>query len=156
MTQPKTDVQLAFAPETLSLTGAPKVTAMEGGYYLVQYPPLVQPRSHIVRKDKTCACPQGAECPAVEAVRDYLRHGGQRAPDSKPGSIVPAHCPVCGGSVSFEPRLCSPMRGAGWVCVAAARLETISWPEPYCYPGDGHYWQHMWAELGRLRVGRQP
>ena len=156
MTQTKTDVHLAFAPVTSPPNGAPQVTAMQGGYYLVQYPPPFQPWSHIVRKDKTCTCTQGAECPAVEAVHGYLRQGGKRAPTSWPGSIIPAHCPICGGTVTFEPRLCSPMRGAGWVCMAAARSETTIWPAPYWYPGESHYWQFMWAELGRLRFGSRP
>jgi hypothetical protein len=146
-----TDVQFDLALVTMPTTRAPQVTAMPAGYYLVQYPPPVVPRNHIVTKDRRCACLAGKDCPAVEDVREYLKRGGQRAPDPKPGSIIPAHCPVCGGTVTFEPCLCSPMRGAGWVCQAAARLETTCWPEPYWYPGESHYWEHMWTELGRLR-----
>ena len=155
MLQLNTDLQLAPASVGPPLTGPAQVTAMAAGYYLVQYPAPFRPRNHMVTKDKRCACPSAKACPAVEAVTDYLRHGGERAPDPRPGHLIPQACPICGGQVRFEPRLCSPMRGAGWVCLSAARAETTVWPAPYWYPGESHYWQHMWAELGRLRFGRQ-
>jgi hypothetical protein len=135
------------------VSGPPQVTAMPAGYYLVQYPPHVRPRNHIVTKDKRCACVLGGDCPAVQAVRDYLLRGGVHAPKPTAGSFIPVHCPICGGAVHFEPRLCSPMRGTGWVCFAAAMLETKTWPARFWCPGESHYWQHLWAELGRLRFG---
>jgi hypothetical protein len=147
--------QVAVGPPLLVTSGPPQVTAMQAGYYLVQFPLEVRPCNHVVTKDKRCACALLGDCPAVQVVRDYLRNGGQRAPDPKPGSIIPPVCPICQGPVHFEPRLCSPMRGAGWVCRTAARTETTIWPAPFWYPGESHYWQFMWAELGRLRFGRQ-
>jgi hypothetical protein len=138
------------------VSGPPQVTTMPAGYYLVQFPPQVRPGNHIVTKDKRCACVLGGDCPAVQSVRDYLLRGGVRAPNPKPGSIIPAYCPICGGTVHFEPRLCSAIRGAGWVCLAAAMTETTTWPAHYWCPGESHYWIHMWAELARLRFGSQP
>jgi hypothetical protein len=122
---------------------------MPSGYYLVRWSSLLGWTNHLVRKDRTCACPLGATCPAVLAVADYLRQGGQKAPDPRPGSLIPATCPICNGPVRFEPRLCSPMRGAGWVCLASASADTHL--PRYWVPGERHYWAHMWAELGRLR-----
>jgi hypothetical protein len=148
--------QVEVAPPLLLPSGPPQVTAMPAGYYLVQFPENVRPRNHVVTKDKRCACALRADCPAVQAVRDYLTRGGVRAPDSNRGSIIPAHCPICGGAVHFEPRLCSPMRGAGWVCLAAGKAETMVWPARWWCPGESHYWAHMWNALGRLRIGSQP
>jgi hypothetical protein len=142
--------------QQLLASGPPQVTAMPAGYYLVQFSPHVRPRNHIVTKDRRCACALGGDCPAVQGVRAYLRRGGVRAPEPKPGSIIPACCPICRGPVHFEPRLCSPKRGAGWVCPAAAKTETNVWPGRFWCPGESHYWQHMWAELGRLRFGSRP
>lgn len=147
--------QVQVSPPLIIASGPPQVTAMSGGYYVVQFHDHVRPRNHIVTKDRRCACELGPDCPAVQAVRDYLRVGGLRAPDPKPSSIIPLLCPICAGPVHFEPRLCSPMRGAGWVCLAAARTETTIWPPRYWCPGESHYWAHMWNELGRLRFGKQ-
>lgn len=142
-------------PPALSTRATAKVTAMSG-YYLVALPALFGWSNHLVRTDRTCACPLAGSCPAVSAVADYLRRGGKRAAPPKPGSLIPAACPVCGGATSFEPRLCSPMRGAGWVCLTAAAADYHPWPAKYRYPGETHYWTHMWAELGRLRMGSRP
>jgi hypothetical protein len=148
--------QVESGPPLLRTSGPPQVTAMQAGYYLVQFPEPVRPRNHIVTKDKRCACVLDRDCPAVQAVREYLLRGGVRAPNPKLGSIIPAHCPICGGAIHFEPRLCSRMRGAGWVCLAAAKAETVVWPARWWCPGESHYWAHMWHELGRLRFRRQP
>lgn len=132
-----------------------KVWAMTG-YYLVAFPKEVHPRHHFVRKDKTCACELGADCPAVQAVADYLKSGGQRAADVPAHHLIPKACPVCGGAVKFAPRLCSPVRGAGWACLEAAKTETSVWPEPHHTPGESHYWQFMWDKLAAtLRHQRQ-
>jgi hypothetical protein len=144
--------QVEVGPPLLA-SGPPQVTAMMAGYYLVQFPPQVRPRNHIVTKDKRCNCELASNCPAVQAVHDHLRGGGQRVPEPKSGSVIPVLCPICHGPVHFEPRLCSPMRGAGWVCLTAAKTETTDWPAGYWCPGESHYWQHMWAELGRLLFG---
>jgi len=140
------------APPAPTVRPRSNVTALPG-YYLVRLPALFGWDNHLVRKDRTCACPLAGRCPAVAAVADYLRRGGRQAPDAKPGTIIPAACPICQGVVCFEPRLCSPMRGAGWVCLSGAQREKTTQPTRFWYPGERHYWQHMWAELGRLRFG---
>jgi hypothetical protein len=156
MTQLNIVVPIVPMPQLGSVAGPPLVRAMPAGHYLVHFPGPVRPANHIVRKDRSCVCALGEACPAVQAVTDYLRRGGERAPDPKPGSFIPASCPICGGQVHFEPMLCSPARGAGWVCLNSAQSETIPWPTRYWHPGEKHYWQHQWAELGRLRFGHLP
>jgi len=121
------------------------------GYYLVRFPAPICPPNHLVRKDRTCACPLGAECPAVTAVVNYLRQGGERAPDVPAQRLIPEACPVCGGPVRFEPRLCSRTRGAGWVCLTAAEQEVSYLPESLRLPGHTHYWQFKWTELFNRR-----
>jgi hypothetical protein len=123
-----------------------QVTPMEG-YYLVQFESLIYPHNHLIRKDRTCACSLGADCPAVTTVADYLRNGGTRAPDIPAHRLIPEVCPVCGGEVKFEPRLCSRTRGAGWVCLSAAEQEQSALPESLRIPGHTHYWQFKWTEL---------
>ena len=122
-----------------------EVTAMRG-YYLVRLTGENAPR-HLVRKDKTCACEAGATCPAVEAVAAYLKGGGARAADLPADQLIPPNCPVCGGAVKFEPRLCSPVRGAGWVCVTVAEAcRGNSFPS-LSIPGERHYWAHAWESV---------
>ena len=89
-----------------------------GYHYVVDFGPDVRPRDHYVTKDKRCTCPRGAECPAVAAVADYLRKGGQRAPEPPHGfyPYAPEKCPVCGAPAYFERKLSSKTRGAGWGC----------------------------------------
>ena len=140
------------SPATLPTRPIAEVTA-HPGYYLVRLPALFGWDHHLVRTDRACACPLAARCPAVAAVGDYLRRGGQRATPPRPGSLIPALCPICSGQTRFEPRLCSPMRGAGWTCLTAAQTTDHSLSPRYWYPGESHYWQHMWAELGHLRFG---
>lgn len=156
MSQLQVASQVVVGPALLPASAPPQVTAMPAGYYLVQFPPPVRPSNHLVTKDRRCACALAGDCPAVDAVRHYLRQGGVRAPRPKAGAIVPPRCPICRGPVRFEPCLCSPMRGAGWVCLAAARTETPTWPPRDWCPGESHYWRHMWAELGRLRIRSRP
>jgi DNA repair protein RadC len=158
---PTVGIQGTTSPRSLSeqiqalLKAETKVAAMTG-YYLVTFAKDVHPRNHLVRKDKTCACELGADCPAVQVVAEYLKAGGRRAADVPAHHLIPAACPVCGGAVKFAPRLCSPVRGAGWVCLEAAKTETSVWPEPYHTPGESHYWQFMWARLAAaLRLRRQ-
>ncbi len=118
------------------------------GCYLVTLAPGVM---HVVNKNRACLCDLGADCPAVPAVADYLRSGGQRAPDLPAHRLIPERCPVCGGPVKFEPRLCSPTRGAGWICLDAATQggpgESRDVPTGLDIPGRSHYWRHMWARL---------
>jgi len=86
--------------------------------YRVDYGPGVRPRRHTVSKDRKCQCPLGAECPAVNAVGDYLRAGGERATDL-PFDFwlrLPEACPICGGPVTPETALSSRIHGQGWRC----------------------------------------
>jgi hypothetical protein len=130
-------VQVAPPPRPLSeqleqLLKTETVVAAFTGYYLVTFPEPVTPRRHLVLKSRVCTCAAGANCPAVLAVADYLQAGGERAADVPAKHLIPEACPRCGGAVKFEPRLCSPARGAGWVCAAG---------------GEAHYWNVKWAEL---------
>ena len=86
--------------------------------YRVDYGPGVRPRRHTVSKDRKCQCPLGAECPAVTAVGDYLRAGGERATDP-PFDFwlrVPEACPICGAPATPETALSSRTHGQGWRC----------------------------------------
>lgn len=106
-----------------------KATVSVSNYgYTVDFGPEVQPRFHSVGKDKRCACSSGANCPAVDVVADYLRAGGQRAPEPPHGYLLyaPAVCPVCGARAYDDPALSSRVRGAGWGCSKE---------------GSHHYWQ---------------
>ncbi len=142
-------------PLTLAIHSAPPTVTPRPGYYLVTYPPYVRPGVHLVRKDRACLCALGKDCPAVQAVNHYLRQGGQRAPDVPAHQLIPEACPICGGPVRFEPRLCSPVRGAGWVCPTAAAQEHSALPVQLQIPGHSHYWQAKWAELAqRLKEQR--
>ncbi len=91
---------------------------VSGYHYVVDLGPDVRPRTHYVTKDKRCTCPRGAECPAVPAVADYLRKGGERAPEPPFGfyAVLPEKCPVCGAPVYLERKLTSRNRGLGWGC----------------------------------------
>ncbi len=92
--------------------------------YRVDYGPGVRPQLHTVSKDRRCQCALAAECPAVSAVGDYLRAGGERAPDP-PFDFwprVPDACPICGEPVTWEPGLNSPEHGLGWRCCQTGLL----------------------------------
>ena len=148
--------QITLTPSTLLVDALPPTITPMRGYYWVRYPDYVRPGTHLVRKDKTCACELGADCPAVQAVAAYLRQGGQRAPEAPAHQLIPPACPVCGGAVKFAPRLCSPVRGAGWVCLTAAQTDTSVWPARYFTPGESHYWRFMWRELARSCMEKRP
>ncbi len=61
------------------------------GYrYKVDFGPSVKPQVHLVDKQLRCSCELGITCLAIEAVAEYLRNGGQQAPDPMP------LCPICG------------------------------------------------------------
>ena len=144
--QPKPPVPLEAQLQQLA-----DVTAMRG-YYLVRLMGELVPR-HLVRKDKTCVCERGATCPAVEVVAAYLKAGGERAADLPADQLIPSVCPICGGAVKFEPRLCSPGRGAGWVCVMVAQRYAGDQSNPLSIPGEAHFWAHAW-ELVRPYMQR--
>jgi hypothetical protein len=102
--------------------------SVSGFFYAVDLGPEVRPRYHHVGKDRRCTCRLGADCPAVQAVADYLRAGGERAPDVPSGfyPVAPQTCPICGAQTRYVPGLTSHSRGAGWACVRG---------------GKAHYWQ---------------
>jgi hypothetical protein len=52
---------------------------ISGYYYAAELGPGSTPRAHRVGQDKCCTCNLGADCPAVQAVADYLKAGGERA-----------------------------------------------------------------------------
>jgi len=99
-------------------------------FYRVDFDPGVHPQFHVVSHDLHCACMLESDCPAVTAVKYYLQKGGESAQVPRPGYFpAAAHfCPVCGARASFEPRLSSPNRGAGWRCAAG---------------GTSCYWQYQ-------------
>jgi len=95
---------------------------------------------HHVTKDRTCL-EHGSECPAILAVADYLRAGGQRCqvmPDvfvvnvhldegeeEKPDAhwyIPPPRCLVCGSEIEIEKRYLSGGHDTFWKCKAGGSL----------------------------------
>lgn len=96
--------------------------------YTVDFGPTVQPRLHSVGKDKHCSC-KGADCPAVTAVADYLRKGGERAPEPPVGFLVaaPETCPICDAPAYFDPKMSSKYRGAGWGCSKTGTKHYFAW-----------------------------
>jgi hypothetical protein len=116
-----------------ALEGA-DVTVHERYFYLVDFGPDVKPRHHIVGKDGFCTCSLESECPAVEAVKQYLKAGGQRSEDPRPGyfPVVPARCPICGAKCRYDPNHSSKRRGVGWECTEGrhywAAMAKLTWP----------------------------
>jgi hypothetical protein len=96
--------------------------------YTVDFGPTVKPRLHIVSKDKTCSC-KSADCPSIAAVSDYLRKGGERAPEPPVGFLVaaPETCPICNASAYFDPKMSSKYRGAGWGCSKTGTRHYFAW-----------------------------
>jgi hypothetical protein len=113
---------------TLSTMREAIVTVYREYFYRVVFNPDIRPQTHLVGKDKRCTCGLGADCPAVVAVANYLKAGGERAPDPPAGfySVAPQTCPVCGAATYYFPNLNSKHRGAGWICVMG---------------GKAHYWE---------------
>ena len=103
-------------------------------YYRVDFGPDVRPQYHIVSYDLFCTCALEQDCPAVEAVKLYLREGGEPTSMPRPGYFltVPHVCPVCGAKAYYHPQLSSHYRGIGWSCEKG---------------GNSHYWQHEIAVL---------
>ncbi len=101
----------------------PSVSVVQWAYR-VDYGLGVRPRLHTVNKARRCQCVLGTECPAVLAVAEYLRAGGERAPDS-PFDFwpsVPEACPICGGLTESDPGLFSREHGQGWRCAQTGGL----------------------------------
>ena len=114
------------APPTVAYETA--VVSIVGYFYDVDFGSGTSRQAHRVGKDKRCTCPLGAGCPAVAAVAEYLKAGGERAPDPPPGfyPVAPASCPICRAGTVYDPHLSSKRRGAGWRCVQG---------------GSRHYWE---------------
>jgi hypothetical protein len=104
------------------------VTVHREYFYRVAFPQDIRPQTHWVGKDKRCTCGLGADCPAVVAVANYLKAGGERAPDLPAGfyPVAPQACPICGAATYYVPNLSSKRRGVGWACVKG---------------GKAHYWK---------------
>lgn len=92
---------------------------VEGYTYLVDFGYGIKPRFHSVLKSGCCTCALGANCPAVEIVREYRKAGGEQAqtPPADYYMIAPDKCPLC-GSRTFATGLIHPEKGAGWECSA--------------------------------------
>jgi hypothetical protein len=105
------------------------------GYY---YALALDARQHRVGINGSCTCHLGRNCSAVEIVRAYLQHGGQRAQRPPFGyyPVIPARCPVCRAEVYADASLSSPNRGMGWKCKSG---------------GAAHYWTHR----GRITMKRR-
>jgi hypothetical protein len=123
---------------TLSKTGIKKfdqnqilrdaVIRVSNYHYVVDLGPDLHPRMHYVSKDRHCSCSLGATCPSILAVAEYLRQGGERAPEAPHGFYpeAPLKCPVCGAIAVFDPALTTKRHGAGWICSEG---------------GQKHYWR---------------
>jgi len=80
--------------------------SVEGNAYKV----VLENSTHLVEKNRTCSC--GVKnCRAITAVEEYLRSGGERAPESLPP------CPVCGGKTYRDRKWDGKYtRTLGWRC----------------------------------------
>ena len=103
---------LTQKPE-IDLAGRPTRIRVIGYTYLVDFGPSTQPRFHTVNKQRSCSCPLRETCPAIEAVAEYLRNGGQRSPDPMPP------CPICGAEVVRDRKWDGKYtKELGWRCTA--------------------------------------
>jgi hypothetical protein len=132
LTQPRyiSLLTLRGQPEAMQLALAEATIVVSDYFYAVDLGPSVRPQHHRVGKNAECTCFLAERCPAVDAVRAYLKAGGDRVPDPPPGyyPVHPAKCPICGAETAREPQLSSKRRGAGWRCLKG---------------GTAHYWQKM-------------
>jgi hypothetical protein len=82
-----------------------------GCTYLVDFGPSTQPSFHTVKKHRSCSCQLKETYPAIEAVAEYLRNGGQRASDPMPP------CPFCGAETVRDRKWDGKYtRELGWRC----------------------------------------
>ena len=103
---------LTQKPE-IDLAGRPTRIRVIGYTYLVDFGPSTQPRFHTVNKQRTCSCTLKETCPSIEAVAEYLRNGGQRAPDPMPP------CTICGAETVRDRKWDGKYtKELGWRCTA--------------------------------------
>ena len=103
---------LTQKPE-IDLAGRPTRIRVIGYTYLVDFGPSTQPRFHTVNKQRSCSCSLKVTCPAIEAVAEYLRNGGQRAPDPMPPY------PICGAETVRDRKWDGKYtKEFGWRCTA--------------------------------------
>lgn len=104
--------------------------------YRVDFGPQVSPRVHFVSKDKTCSC-LDLNCPSIEAVRQYVAGGGERAPEVPfyYMPVAPKACPICAQPAFFYAGLSTRAHGAGWICREN---------------GERHYWKWRTELLKRF------
>jgi hypothetical protein len=87
-----------------------KILVRPGVYLVIEAVHGIGLRTYAVGKDKTCSCGGTARrpCRHIKAVAEYLKNGGERAPEPRPTkpkfslpptAAVPTTCPVCGGEV---------------------------------------------------------
>lgn len=82
-----------------------------GYQYRVDFGPSANTRVHLVDKQRRCSCKLGTGCPAVKAVAEYLKSGGQRAPDPLPP------CPICGAEIVMDHHFDGKYTlEPGWLC----------------------------------------
>jgi hypothetical protein len=110
--------RLETDPVALQMALAEVDISIIGYFYAIDFGPGVRPQHHRVGKNAICTCYLGELCPAVDVVRAYLAAGGERAPEPPPGyyPVIPAKCPICRAKVTFDVKLSSKYRGAGWRC----------------------------------------
>ena len=97
----------------IDLAGRPTRIRVIGFTYLVDFGPSTQPRFHTVNKKHSCSCSLKETCPAIDAVAEYLRNGGQRAPDPMPP------CPICGAETVRDRKWDGKYtKELGWRCTA--------------------------------------
>ena len=95
------------------LSSRPTHIRVIGHAYLVDLGPITQPRFLTVDKQRHCSCELSEGCPAIEAVAEYLRNGGQRAPDPMPA------CPICGAETVPDSNWNGKYtKELGWRCTA--------------------------------------
>ncbi len=97
----------------VDLSGRSTRVMVVGYRYKVDFGPSVKPQVHLVDKQRCCSCELGSECPAIEAVAEYLRNGGQRAPNPMPP------CPICGAETVRDRKWDGKYtKELGWRCTA--------------------------------------
>ena len=130
-------MQQTFTRPAVKTVRQEMATVMVLGYfYAVDLGSHVRPQHHRVGINAECTCALGSSCPAVDAVRAYLKDGGKRAERPPYGfyPVRPAKCPICQARTASDMSLSSRHRGEGWICPS----------------GKSHYWQDR-AAISSMR-----